>query len=156
MRKENNIFGHLFKGILSGLHHEKKMSHAGRGSVGRRCVIYSGPTSLSVSDCTMLPQSFLTTTTTGSACWEAVLDTNLSSVNKSQAHQPECCSWQSAPVVYERQIVQREARGLGFLQQPRQCLVNIMFTLCIIFRNCYFLIFIHANWVNQRSQHCIL
>lgn len=68
MRKENNSFGHLFKGVLSGLHHEKKMSHAGRGSVGRRCVIYSGPTSLSVSDCTMLPQSFLTTTTTGSAC----------------------------------------------------------------------------------------
>lgn len=29
-----------------------------------------------------------------SASGEAVLDTNLSSANKSQAHQPEWCSWQ--------------------------------------------------------------
>lgn len=95
------------------------------------------PTSLSVSDCTIVPRSFSTTTTTGSACSEAVLDTNLSSVNKSQAHQPECYSWQPAPVGYERQIVQwgqRTARGI--LQQPLEWLVNIMFA----FYYCYILL----------------
>lgn len=65
MRGENNSFGHLFKGVLSGLRHEKEMSHAGRGSVDQRCVIYGRPTFLSVSDCTTVPQSFSTTTTTG-------------------------------------------------------------------------------------------
>lgn len=32
-RKENNSFGHLFKDVLFGRRHEKKMSHAGMGSV---------------------------------------------------------------------------------------------------------------------------
>lgn len=144
MRKKNNSFGHLFKDVLSGLRHEKKMTHAGRGSVDWRCVIQRPRHLMSVSDCTQQSRDLSQPQQQhGSACREAVLDTNLSPANKSQIHQPECYSWQSALVVYERQIVQQGQRTTrGILQQPLQWLVNITFAFCVIFTYCGFLFLI--------------
>lgn len=59
----------------------------------------TAPTSLSVSDCTTLTQSFQTAAS-GWSCRGAVLDTDLSHVNKSQAHQAECCCWPAALLIW--------------------------------------------------------
>lgn len=137
---------------------EKDDSHWQRISWLEVCHI-AAPTSLSVSDCTQQSHDlFQPQQQQGSACREAVLDTNLSFANKSQTHQPEYYSWQSTLVDYERQIVQQGQRTTrGVLQQPLQWLVNIMFAFCIIFTCCGFLFLIGCtNWVNQRSECCTL
>lgn len=156
MRKNNKSFGHLFKdGSTEALPWEKDDSHWQRISWLEVCHL-AASTSLSVSDCTkQCHDLFQPQQQHGSACREAVLDTNLSSANKSQTHQPECYSWQSALVDYERQIVQQGQRTTrGILQQPLQWLVNVMFAFCVIFTYCGFLFLIWSLSWSRISVVC--
>lgn len=122
--------------VCSSLFHKRQLTPTGRGRAGGRCVIYNSLKRLCQSEvCTTVAQSPPTASTSGSSCRGAALDTDLSHVNKSQAHQAECCCWQAAP------LCSSEA-WRGGLQPTLQSLLHKMFAffLPIIPKHCGFLL----------------